>query len=334
MALVALGDRDDEPQVRVDHPVLRGRVAALDALGQLDLLGRRQQRVPAGLVQEQLQGVGGRLREIAVDVRGVVVGLPAAVVGQRDVPFLELGVDPLELVVVEVELLDQLAELGHVDAAGLLACLEQGLERVDGHGVAIPMSMTRVTRRRRLGKAIAYTRRSMVWEAVFLLVVLKIPIVYLCVVVWWAIRAEPRPEAGAALVARVTPDRPGRLQLARPAPCAARRRTRPTPPSRPCGRPARPTPAPRSAGERRPRAPRRARPTRSAACSRLRRSSSGRSGWCTTPVRIIPIAVVMALVAVRMTDRHRTLAAWAVWLSIVWWLLGMTVAIVTENPLY
>lgn len=33
----------------------------------------------------------------------------------------------------------------------------------------------------------------MVWEIVFMLVVLKIPIVYLCVVVWWAIKAEPTP---------------------------------------------------------------------------------------------------------------------------------------------
>jgi hypothetical protein len=31
------------------------------------------------------------------------------------------------------------------------------------------------------------------WEAVFMLVVLKIPMVYLAVVVWWAIRAEPIP---------------------------------------------------------------------------------------------------------------------------------------------
>ena len=45
----------------------------------------------------------------------------------------------------------------------------------------------------------------MVWEAVFLLLVLKIPIVYLCLVVWWAIKAEPLPEEGAALVARVEP---------------------------------------------------------------------------------------------------------------------------------
>jgi hypothetical protein len=46
-----------------------------------------------------------------------------------------------------------------------------------------------------------------VWEAVFMLVVLKIPIVYLCIVVWWAIRAEPRPEEPAALVPAV-PDTP------------------------------------------------------------------------------------------------------------------------------
>jgi hypothetical protein len=47
-----------------------------------------------------------------------------------------------------------------------------------------------------------------VWEAIFLLIVLKIPIVYLCLVVWWAIRAEPSPEEGAALVARVDPTDP------------------------------------------------------------------------------------------------------------------------------
>ena len=45
-----------------------------------------------------------------------------------------------------------------------------------------------------------------VWEIVFLMVILKIPIVYLCLVVYWAIKAEPRPEEGAALLARVEPD--------------------------------------------------------------------------------------------------------------------------------
>jgi hypothetical protein len=42
-----------------------------------------------------------------------------------------------------------------------------------------------------------------VWEIVFMLVLLKIPLVYLCMVVWWAIRAEPRDEQPAAPV-RVT----------------------------------------------------------------------------------------------------------------------------------
>lgn len=35
-----------------------------------------------------------------------------------------------------------------------------------------------------------------VWEALFMLLVLKIPVVYLSGVVWWAVRAEPAPEGG------------------------------------------------------------------------------------------------------------------------------------------
>jgi hypothetical protein len=35
------------------------------------------------------------------------------------------------------------------------------------------------------------------WEGIFMLLVLKIPLIYLCVVVWWAIRAEPTVEGGA-----------------------------------------------------------------------------------------------------------------------------------------
>ena len=48
-----------------------------------------------------------------------------------------------------------------------------------------------------------------VWEIVFLMVILKIPIVYLCVVVYYAIRAEPKPEAGASVVAGLGPDDAG-----------------------------------------------------------------------------------------------------------------------------
>jgi hypothetical protein len=45
-----------------------------------------------------------------------------------------------------------------------------------------------------------------VWEVVFMLVLLKIPLVYLCMVVWWAIRAEPREEQ--PVIAVPVPDTP------------------------------------------------------------------------------------------------------------------------------
>ncbi|HEY7207402.1 MAG TPA: hypothetical protein VH416_04105 [Gaiellaceae bacterium] len=60
-----------------------------------------------------------------------------------------------------------------------------------------------------------------VWEIVFLMVILKIPIVYLVWVVWWAIRAEPKPEEGAGITAVLGPDDPpgrrrGRRRLGPP----------------------------------------------------------------------------------------------------------------------
>jgi hypothetical protein len=42
--------------------------------------------------------------------------------------------------------------------------------------------------------------KDSVWEIVFLMVILKIPIAYLCWIVWWAIKAEPKPPEGAALL--------------------------------------------------------------------------------------------------------------------------------------
>jgi len=46
----------------------------------------------------------------------------------------------------------------------------------------------------------------MAWEIVFMLLILKIPIVYLCVVIWWAIKAEPTPPGFAGVA--VLPDTP------------------------------------------------------------------------------------------------------------------------------
>ena len=43
------------------------------------------------------------------------------------------------------------------------------------------------------------------WEGIFMLVVLKIPIFYLAVVVWWAIRAEPAGWSGSEPVGVLAP---------------------------------------------------------------------------------------------------------------------------------
>ena len=127
-ALVLLGDRDDQPQVGVDHPVLGVEVAALDALGELDLLVGRQQPVAADLVEEELQRVGGDAGERGVvDRRGL--GLAAAVVAQVDPAGLELLVELADVVVLELERLGQLVDLAEVDAPALLASIEERRDR-------------------------------------------------------------------------------------------------------------------------------------------------------------------------------------------------------------
>ena len=131
--LVALRDRDDEPQVRVDHPVLRRLVAALDLLRELDLLRSGEERVAAGLVEEELQRVGRRGREVAVDVRRSGVDCFAAVVGEADPALLDLRVERLQLVLAELQLLHGRAELGQVEAAGLLTGVEQRREALVTH---------------------------------------------------------------------------------------------------------------------------------------------------------------------------------------------------------
>jgi hypothetical protein len=37
------------------------------------------------------------------------------------------------------------------------------------------------------------------WELIFLMFLMKLPIVYLCAVVWWAIKDPPTPEGAAKL---------------------------------------------------------------------------------------------------------------------------------------
>ena len=52
------------------------------------------------------------------------------------------------------------------------------------------------------------------------------------------------------------------------------------------------------------------------------------------PARLIPVAVVVVLVAARMTERYTRLVGWAVAITVVCWIVGMTIAVITEHPLY
>jgi hypothetical protein len=51
------------------------------------------------------------------------------------------------------------------------------------------------------------------WELIFLMFVMKLPILYLIGVVWWAVRATPDPYEPAALVPAVLPLSPQPLNV-------------------------------------------------------------------------------------------------------------------------
>ena len=52
------------------------------------------------------------------------------------------------------------------------------------------------------------------------------------------------------------------------------------------------------------------------------------------PGLLAPVAVVLALAAVRMTESHRTLAAVSVVVAGLSFFFGMLVAVSTDNPLF
>src|SRR6184192_1882669 len=62
LVAVVLGDRDDQPQVRLDQLLLGVERAALDPLGEIDLLLSALQPHLADVLEEQLQRVGSPLR--------------------------------------------------------------------------------------------------------------------------------------------------------------------------------------------------------------------------------------------------------------------------------
>lgn len=52
------------------------------------------------------------------------------------------------------------------------------------------------------------------------------------------------------------------------------------------------------------------------------------------PVRLAPFAILLAIIAAGMGGRHARLATVAVGVGAAAWLLGMTIAVLTERPLY
>ena len=142
LVAVVLGDRDDQAQVRLDHLLLGVEVAALDPLGEVDLLLRGQQADLADVLEEQLQRVG---RHVRLEVERRLRLAPAALVGraldlgtsrgrrvdvldQLDLGALEEAVELLEVGLVHVELGDRALDLGVAEHADLLALRDQALD--------------------------------------------------------------------------------------------------------------------------------------------------------------------------------------------------------------
>ena len=137
MTAVLLRDRDDQAQVRIDHALLRRLVAALDALRERDLLGRRQQLVLADVLEEELQrvrqhlrGVGGPGRLLRLCCGVGLLGVLCLV--ERDRAVAQRCAHLLDRCFVEVELERQCLELGGLDPAALLRV---GQEGVDGGNI-------------------------------------------------------------------------------------------------------------------------------------------------------------------------------------------------------
>jgi hypothetical protein len=84
LALVLLRDRDHQAQVGVHEPLLRVEIAALDRLGDLDLLISREQGVTADLVEEELQRVRRLAGDVAVGHLRLSDTVAAAIVGDLE----------------------------------------------------------------------------------------------------------------------------------------------------------------------------------------------------------------------------------------------------------
>jgi hypothetical protein len=51
------------------------------------------------------------------------------------------------------------------------------------------------------------------------------------------------------------------------------------------------------------------------------------------PARLAPVAIVIALVAARMSERYQSLALKAALFGALAWVVGMTIVVATDGPL-
>jgi hypothetical protein len=58
------------------------------------------------------------------------------------------------------------------------------------------------------------------------------------------------------------------------------------------------------------------------------------TGIAYRPLRLIPLAIVLALIAVGIGGRAERLATWAVGIGAVSFAVGMAAAVITSNPLW
>src|SRR5437764_3316272 len=130
-AAVALRDRDDQPEVRLDHAALRCHVAALDRLRERDLLGGGQELVAPNVREEELQAVGRPDEHVRLRLGSLLVGLvglSAALLGRLanlEADRLELALKLLGVFLAEVVLQRERLDLRRLDEATLFGALHE-----------------------------------------------------------------------------------------------------------------------------------------------------------------------------------------------------------------
>ena len=131
---IALGNRHDEAQVGLNHLALGAHVALLDALGQVDLLARAEQRHAADLPQVEAQRVEARL-DGQVDLKLLtfdrLLGDTTLGLMQLNPVLDEIGVEVLDLLLGDLNLDQCGGNLADQEEAPLLADLHELLELVD-----------------------------------------------------------------------------------------------------------------------------------------------------------------------------------------------------------